>query len=105
MINHHKIQTELMEAVTKSREVRVHARKQVEAVMCGAYLGNLSIKDAFREHALATAAHNRATKEFRDYHLNGRVPSRLEHITARIHDQFFGSKLAELAEKDIPVAA
>jgi hypothetical protein len=94
-----------MEAVTKSHEARVQARKQVEAVMSRAYLGKLSIKDAFREHALATAGHNRATKEFRDYHLNGHVPSRLEHITARIHEQFFG-KLAELAEQEaVPVAA
>jgi hypothetical protein len=98
MISHHKIQTALMEAVTTTREARVHARKQVEAVMSGAYLGNLSIKDAFREHAFATAAHNRATKEFRDYHLNGHVPARLEHIAARVHEQFFGSRLAELAE-------
>jgi hypothetical protein len=88
MINHHKIQTELMEVVTKSRATRDHARKQVEAVISGGtHLGKLSIKDALREHALATAAHNRATKEFRDYLLNGQIPSRLEYITPGIHDQ------------------
>jgi hypothetical protein len=104
-MSHYKIQFELMEAVARSREARREARKRVDALLngpkvCPSPSSPFSIKDAFREHALATAAHNAAVKELREYHLNGRIPHRLESASLAFAAQVFGTRVAT----DIPVA-
>jgi hypothetical protein len=96
MINHHQVQTELMKAVEGTRESRVQARKQVEAIMSAASTsrapeGRSTVQDAFRAHALATAAHNLARRELREFYLDGKIPHRLEYIATDALQRVWGA--------------